>query len=46
LVTLEDVATWAMARGYAPAQPMPNFLSHLALDALLAVGPERVTVVR
>jgi hypothetical protein len=25
---------------------MPNFLSHLALDALLAVGPERVTVVR
>lgn len=46
LVTLEDVATWAMARGYAPVQPMPNFLSHLALDPLLAVGPERVTVVR
>jgi ABC-type nitrate/sulfonate/bicarbonate transport system substrate-binding protein len=46
LVTLEDVATWAMARGYAPAQPIPNFLSHLALDALLAVGPGRVTVVR
>lgn len=46
LVTLEDVATWAMARGYAPAQTMPNFLSHLALDALLAVGPARVTVVR
>jgi ABC-type nitrate/sulfonate/bicarbonate transport system substrate-binding protein len=46
LITLEDVATWAMARGYAPTQPMPNFLSHLSLDALLAVGPERVTVVR
>lgn len=46
LVTLEDVATWAMARGYAPAQPMPNFLSHIALDPLLAVSPERVTVVR
>ena len=46
LITLEDVATWAMARGYAPAQPMPNFLSHLSLEALLAVGPERVTVVR
>ncbi|WP_083748674.1 ABC transporter substrate-binding protein [Pelomonas sp. KK5] len=46
LVTLEDVATWAMARGYAPPQTMPNFLSHLALDPLLAVGPERVTVVR
>jgi len=46
LVTLEDVATWAMARGYAPAQPMPNFLSHLALNAMLDVGPARVTVVR
>ena len=46
LVTLEDVATWAMARGYAPAQPMPNFVSHLTLDALLAVDPERVTVVQ
>jgi ABC-type nitrate/sulfonate/bicarbonate transport system substrate-binding protein len=46
LVTLEDVATWAMARGYAPAQPMPNFLAHLSLDALLAVDQARVTVVR
>ncbi|WP_457324601.1 ABC transporter substrate-binding protein [Roseateles sp. P5_E11] len=46
LVTLEDVAGWAMARGYAPTQPMPNFLSHLSLDALLAASPGRVTVVR
>jgi ABC-type nitrate/sulfonate/bicarbonate transport system substrate-binding protein len=46
LVTLEDVATWAMARDYAPSQPMPNFVAHLALDTLLAVSPERVTVVR
>jgi ABC-type nitrate/sulfonate/bicarbonate transport system substrate-binding protein len=46
LVTLEDVATWAMARNYAPSQPMPNFVAHLALDTLLAVSPERVTVVR
>jgi NitT/TauT family transport system substrate-binding protein len=46
LVTLEDVATWAMTRGYAPVQPMPNFLSHLALDPLFAVEPDRVTVVR
>lgn len=46
LVTLEDVATWAMARGYAARQPLPNFLSHLDLDALYAVSPERVTVVR
>jgi ABC-type nitrate/sulfonate/bicarbonate transport system substrate-binding protein len=46
LVTLEDVATWAMERHYAPRQPMPNFVSHLALDSLLAVSPGRVTVVR
>ncbi len=46
LITLEDVASWAMARGYAPAQRMPNFLAHLSIDALQAVSPERVTVVR
>lgn len=46
LVTLEDVATWAMGRGYVATQPMPNFLSSLSLDALLAVDPQRVTVVR
>lgn len=46
LVTLEDVAVWAMARGYAPTQPMPNFLTHLDYSALLAASPGRVTVVR
>ena len=46
LVTLEDVATWAMTRDYAPVQPMPDFVSHLDLDTLLAVSPEHVTVVR
>jgi NitT/TauT family transport system substrate-binding protein len=46
LVTLEDVATWAMARHYAPIQSIPDFVAHLELDTLLAVSPERVTVVR
>lgn len=46
LVTLEDIATWAMARGYAPTQSMPNFLLHLGLDPLLAVRADRVTVAR
>lgn len=45
LITLEDEARWALARGHAPAGAAPNFLSHLHLDALLAVRPERVTVV-
>ena len=46
LITLEDEARWAMARGYATKGPVPNFLPHLYLDALLAVEPERVTVLR
>jgi ABC-type nitrate/sulfonate/bicarbonate transport system substrate-binding protein len=45
LVTLEDEARWAMARGYVDKGPVPNFLPHLYLDALLATQPERVTVV-
>ncbi len=46
LITLEDEARWAIARGHAPPGPLPNFLPHLSLDALLAVLPERVSVVR
>lgn len=45
LIALEDQARWAITRGYAPRQPVPNFLPHLYLDALLSVSPERVTVV-
>lgn len=45
LITLEDEARWAMARGYAPRGTVPNFLPHLHLDALAAVRPDRVTVV-
>jgi NitT/TauT family transport system substrate-binding protein len=45
LVTLEDQARWAIARDLAPNKTVPNFLSHLYLDALLAERPERVTVV-
>jgi NitT/TauT family transport system substrate-binding protein len=45
LITLEDEARWAMAQGYAPKGAVPNFLPHLYLDALLAVKPDRVTVV-
>lgn len=46
LVTLEDESRWAMARGYVAAQPTtPNFLPNLYLDGLLAVRPDRVTVV-
>lgn len=45
LITLEDEARWAMARGYVPKASLPNFLPHLYLEALLAIEPARVTVV-
>lgn len=45
LVTLEDEAIWAMARGHAGPGPVPDFLPNLHLDALMAVKAERVTVV-
>jgi NitT/TauT family transport system substrate-binding protein len=45
LVTLEDEARWAMTRGYIPPREVPNFVSHLYLDALLGEQPDRVTVV-
>jgi len=45
LVTLEDEARWAMARGHVPGAEWPNFLPRLHLDALLAVAPGRVSVV-
>lgn len=46
LITLEDEARWAMNSGYVAKGPIHNFLPNLYLDALLAVKPERVTVVR
>ena len=46
LITFEDEARWAMARGYADPGPIPNFLPRLHLDPLLALDPDRVTVVR
>lgn len=45
LITLEDQARWARARGHVADGPLPNLLPHLYLDALLAVRPERVGVV-
>ncbi len=45
LITWEDEARWAMARGYVAARPLPNLLPHLDLEPLAAEAPGRVTVV-
>jgi ABC-type nitrate/sulfonate/bicarbonate transport system substrate-binding protein len=44
--TMEDGARWAIERGYSDRKAVPNFLPDLHFDALLAVRPERVTVMR
>jgi len=46
LNTLEEETRWAVARGYIEKGPIPNYLPNLYLDALLAVQPGRVTVMR
>jgi ABC-type nitrate/sulfonate/bicarbonate transport system substrate-binding protein len=46
LNALEEEARWAMAQGYLEKGSIRNFLPNLHLDALLAVQPERVTVMR
>ena len=46
LVTLEEESRWAVERGYVAAPlTTPNFLPNLHLDAMLAVRPDRVSVV-
>jgi ABC-type nitrate/sulfonate/bicarbonate transport system substrate-binding protein len=44
--TMEEAARWAIESGYSDRKAVPNFLPDLRLDALQAVRPERVTVMR
>lgn len=44
LMTLEDEARWAMAREHVGSRPMPDYLSRLHLEPLLAVDRTRVSV--
>jgi NitT/TauT family transport system substrate-binding protein len=46
LITLENQSIWAMERGHAEKREIPSFLPNFYLDALLAVNPERVSIVR
>jgi NitT/TauT family transport system substrate-binding protein len=46
LITMEDEARWAMTTGQIAKGPIPNYLPNLYLDALLAVQPKSVTVIR
>lgn len=46
LGSLEDESRWAMRSGIVPPGRLPNFLDHLAPDALAAVQPSRVGIIR
>jgi len=46
LTMLEDQTRWAQANGHLEAGPMPNFLDAIHLQAMLAVQPDAVSIVR
>jgi NitT/TauT family transport system substrate-binding protein len=46
LTMLEDQARWAQRNGLLDPGPLPDFLSHIHLEALLAVDPYAVTLVQ
>ena len=46
ILGLEDQSRWAVSTGLVPARPTPNFLDYLYLDAMVAVAPSVVTVIR
>lgn len=46
LTLLEDEARWSISNGFAAAQKVPNPLESIYLDAMLAVKPQAVSIVR
>lgn len=46
LTMLEDQAQWAISSAYTKAAEVPNFLESIYLDAMLAVKPQAVSIVR
>ena len=46
LVMLEDQARWRMKNKLVEATEVPNYLDYIYLDALEAIKPEAVTVIR
>ena len=46
LVTLENEARWAMENKFVDRRTMPNYLDYYYLDAMMAVKPEAVSIVK
>lgn len=46
ILTLEDESRWAIGKNLTTATEVPNYLDFIYLDALVAVKPEAVTIIR
>lgn len=46
VVAMEDEARWMLANDLAPQDRVPNFLDHIYEDALKAIKPESVNLIR
>ena len=46
IATLEDQARWAIKNNLTNATKIPNYLDYIYIDALEAVKPEAVTIIR
>jgi len=46
IITLEDEARWAIKNNLTDKTEVPNYLDYIHLDALEAVKPEAITIIR
>ena len=46
LVSLDDIARWAIKNQFVDSNEIPNFLDYICLDALEAVKPEAISIIR
>jgi len=46
LQTLEDQSQWILQQGSTPDAKAPNFFNSIHLEALEAIKPEAITVIR
>ena len=45
IMSLEDETRWAMKNRLIPGHKVPNFMNHVALEPMLAVKPNAVTII-
>ncbi len=46
LISMEDKARWVIENKLTDAKKVPNYLNFIYFDALEAVKPERISIIR